>query len=261
MTKRVVALTFHDVGGGTPGLGEPFYRIDTADFERLLAQLRQLGYQTVSSRAFRAWQQNQAPLPERVVILTFDDGYASHLDVVASLLRRYRFTGTFFVTVDRIGQPGYLTWDQLRQLVFIGMEIGAHGMTHRNLTSLSRAEMDEELRASKRRLEEQLGVPIRALAAPGGAWNRQAAQAAQAAGYDAVWVSTIGTNGRETNAQALRRVVVRQPVSVGRLIALLEGWQLSFWMAARQQTLIRLLKRLLGAYWYEQLKRKLVPHA
>jgi hypothetical protein len=55
--------------------------------------------------------------------------------------------------------------------------------------------------------------------------------------------------------------VVRSPVSVERVVAMVEGWQPHFWWAANQQALIRLLKRVLGVYWYEQLKRRLVPNA
>lgn len=261
---RVVALTFHDVtanGGEAPSHGDAFYRVSAGELETLLARLRKLGYQTVSSRAFRAWQQGKGTLPERTVVLTFDDGYTSHVDTVAALLLRYRFTGTFFIPVDRIGRPGYLKWAQLRRLVFLGMEIGAHGLTHRPLTTLSPYELDRELRSSKQILEERLGVPVRALAAPGGFWNKQVADAARKADYDAVWVSQMGTNGRETNPQALRRVVVRQPFFLGHVVSLVEGWQLSFWWAANQQLLIRVLKRLLGVYWYERLKRRVVPDA
>ena len=266
MTTRVVALTFHDVvgegdGAHAPRDGEAFYRIRAVELDALLSQLRHLGYQTVSSRVFRGWQQGQGTLPERTVVLTFDDGYASHVDVVASLLLRHRFSGTFFITTDLVGRPGYLTWEQLRKLVFLGMEIGSHGVSHRPLTSLAPRQLQEKLAASKRILEERLGIPVRALAAPGGFWNGAVAEAAKQAGYDAVWISTIGTNGKETNALGLRRVAVRQPFSVERLMALVEGSKVSLWWAMNQQLAVRALKRLLGVYWYEQLKRRLVPDA
>lgn len=261
---RVVALTFHDVvgdGNGAASSSDAFYRIPLGELERLLSQLRKLGYQTVSSHAFRAWQQGGGAIPERTVLLTFDDGHASHFELVAPLLVRYRFTGTFFVTTGHIGKPGYLTWDQLRKLRFLGMEIGSHGATHRALTRLSPGEVAEELVSSKHLLEQQLGVPIVAIAAPGGFWNASVAQAADEAGYDAVWVSTIGTNGKETNALALRRIGVHQAVSIERIVSMVEGWQPAFWWASNQQLAIRLLKRVLGVYWYEQLKRRLVPNA
>lgn len=261
---RIVALTFHDVvpdeqAAAKPGDG--FYRITVSEFERLLSQLRKRGYQSVSSRAFREWQQGTLTLPERSVVLTFDDGYTSHFELVAPLLKRYQFSGTFFIPVGSVGQGGHVTWAQLGKMVFLGMEIGTHGMSHRPLTELSREELEAEVADSKRLLEERLGVPIRAIAAPGGFWNRAAAEAVERCGYEAAWISEIGTNGPDTQPMALRRIVVRQPVAIDRVVSMVEGWQPAFWWAANQQLLIRLLKRVLGVYWYERLKRKLVPNA
>ena len=261
---RVLALTFHDIaanGAGEEPCAGGFSRVTAQELERILLPLRQRGYQTVSSRAFRSWQRGGGALPERAVVLTFDQGYASHFDVATTLLRRHRFSGTFFVTVGRVGRDGYMTWDHLRTLVFLGMEIGSRGLSSEPFTQLSRAQLDESLTASKRQLEQQLGVPVRALAAPAGSWNGAVAEAAEQAGYDAVWAATVGTNGRETNPQALRRIIVRRPFSADRVVAMVEGWQPSFWWAANQQLAIRALKRALGAYRYEQLKRRLVPNA
>ena len=232
---RVVALTFQ--------------RVESEEFDRLLSQLRHLGYQTVSSRAFRAWQRGEGTLPERAVLLTFDGGYDSHFTLAAPLLVRHRFTGTFCVAVDQIGRPGQMTWEQVRKLVFLGMEIGSHGLSPGALTS------------SKQLLEERLGVSVRALTVPEGRWNGGVAEAARRAGYDAVWASTIGTNGRETNPLGLRRVLVRRGFSVERIVAMVEGWAPAFWWAGNLQQVIRLLKRTLGVYRYEQLKQLVVPNA
>jgi peptidoglycan/xylan/chitin deacetylase (PgdA/CDA1 family) len=263
---RIVALTFHDVipdeaTEPPASKGDGFYRIKLGELDRLLEQLHKRGYKTASSRVFRAWQKGLGTLPERTVVLTFDDGHASHFELVAPLLNRYRFTGTFFVTTGLVGRPGYMTWEQIRKLVFLGMEVGSHGATHRPLTGLSADDVRQELVGSRERLAQELGVPIQAMAAPGGFWNQAVADASKDAGYEAVWVSEIGTNGKDTNPQALRRVVVRQPVSLDRIVAMVEGWEPAFWWAANQQLLIRALKRTLGVYWYEQLKRKLVPNA
>ena len=264
MATRVVALTFHDVTldpGTSTVQGEQFYRVTLAELEQLLIQLRKRGYQSVSSREFREWQDGRGNVPQRAVVLTFDDGYASHFELVAPLLVRYRFGGTFFVTVDDVGRPGYVTWDQVRKLAFLGMEIGSHGASHRPLTSLSADELDQELAGSKQRIEQELGRPVPAIAAPGGFWDRAVAAAVKRAGYEAAWVSTIGTNGADTHPLGLRRVVVRHPVAVDRIVSMVEGWGPSFWWASNQQLMIRLLKKILGVYWYEQLKRRLAPNA
>jgi len=261
---RIVALTFHDVvenGRGSAPESDEFYRISTGDFELLLSQLRKRGYQTVSSRYFRDWQAGKRRLPERTVVLTFDDGYLSHFETVAPLLLRYKFSGTFFIAPTLIGKRGYMSWEQLRKLVFLGMEVGSHGMSHRPLTELPKVQLEQELGESRQQLETQLGVPIQALSAPRGFWNRAVADAVQHAGYEAAWVSTVGTNGPETNSLALRRVVVRGSFSVERLVSMVEGWRPAFWWAASHQRAIRVLKRMLGVYGYEQLKRRLVPNA
>lgn len=261
---RIVALTFHDIiadGEHTSADSDAFYRIRISEFEALLSELRKLGCHSISSREFLAWQHGKGTLPERAVVFTFDDGYASHFEVVVPLLLRYRFSGTFFIAPELIGKAGYMSWDQLRKLVFLGMEIGSHGLSHTPLTELSRGQLDHELISSKQMLEERLGISVRALAAPRGFWNHAVSDAVKIAGYEAAWVSTIGTNGRETQPLALRRVVVRRPFSAQRLVAMVEGWQPSFWWAANQQLAIRLLKRTLGVYWYEQVKRRLVPNA
>ena len=261
-TRRIVALTLHDVvHNGDGSKGEPFYNISEAEFEAILSRLKKLGYRTASSREFFAWRQGKMDLPKRTVVLTFDDGYKNHLERVAPLLIRYRFGGTFFITVGLVGKQGYLSWEDLKRMVFLGMEIGSHGMTHRPLTKLSREEVEAEVADSKRILEEKLGVPVNSIAAPGGFWNQIVTEAVRKAGYEAAWVSEIGTNGPETNALALRRVVVRRPFSLDGVISMVEGWKPAFWWAVGQQRIIWLLKKLLGVYWYEQLKRRIVPDA
>lgn len=261
---RVVALTFHDIVenlAAAPSHGDAFYHLAAREMEALLSRLHKHGYRTVSSKAFRAWQRGSGELPARTVVFTFDDGYASHLELAASLLIRYRYTGTFFVTPEKIGRPGYLSWDQLKKLVFLGMEIGSHGLTHKLLTELDREALNHELTESKRVLEERLGISIQSIAAPGGFWNSTVAEAAQQAGYDAFWVSTMGMNGKETNPFALRRVVVRSPLEIDRIVSMVEGQPSAFWWAGSQQAMIRLIKRVLGVYWYERLKRRVVPNA
>lgn len=272
---RILAFTFHEVSpealprgvrherpGGVPGgEADPFYAVSESQFEALLAGLRRLGFHTATSRDFAAWQRGETQLPERTVLLTFDDGYRSHIERVVPLLVRYRMSGTFFVPPGSVGKPGYMGWEELKKLLFLGMEIGSHGLTHRPLTRLSLEELQKEVLESRRVLEERLGTAVRSMAAPGGFWNPAVAEAVRRAGYEAAWCSTIGTNGRQTLPLGLRRVVVRQPFLLDRLLSMAEGSKPSFWWAAGQQQAIRLLKWLLGVYWYEQLKRRLVPNA
>ena len=259
---RVPALTLHDVhrpGDPPPAVGEPFYCITLPELESLVAHLAKSGYQTVSSQAVRAWQQGKASLPGRPIVFTFDDGYFSHAQLVAPLLARHNFIGTFFVTTDFVGRPGYITRDELKGLAQRGMEIGSHGHTHRRLTELDDRELADELSRSRAMLHAVLGFPVDSIAAPGGFWDARVSKAALRAGYDAAWVSVQGLNTRCTPPLALRRIAVHQPLSVPRLMALVEGRPSTLWPVMARQAVIESAKSVLGVSGYERLKATLAP--
>ena len=99
--------------------------------------------------------------------LTFDDGSEDHLWVGRALAGR-GLHGVFFLVAGLIGEPGFLTWDQARELVALGHEVGSHSVDHLPVRSLSRDEILHQVRASKQQLEDELQVPVRYFAPPYG---------------------------------------------------------------------------------------------
>ena len=84
------------------------------------------------------------PIPDGLVVLTFDDGNRSDITFVAPLLRTYRFGGTFFITEGLNflnNKDHYLTWDEIRQLHAAGFEIGNHTRYHKNVNRQSRQDL------------------------------------------------------------------------------------------------------------------------
>jgi len=78
------------------------------------------------------------PIPAKVVVLTFDDGCASHATFVAPLLKQYGFGGTFYVSEAfgfRTRKDWYLTWDQIQELAAQGFEVGNHTVGHGQLSA------------------------------------------------------------------------------------------------------------------------------
>lgn len=106
-----------------------------------------------------------------IVTLTFDDGYICHYETVSPLLEKYGMSGTFYVTTGLLGQPGYLTTEQVIELSQQGHEIGSHCVTHRNLKKLSSKEVEKELLESKLTLENLIQTPVVHFAPPFGACN------------------------------------------------------------------------------------------
>ena len=89
------------------------------------------------------------PVPDRLVVLTFDDAALTHATYVAPLLRKYGFGATFFVCEFReppfADKAKYMSWVQIRQLHRWGFEVGSHTLTHRHVNKMTESELTAEL--------------------------------------------------------------------------------------------------------------------
>lgn len=183
------ALMYHSVGG----VAHDPYQV-TVSPDRLARQLRWLsrrGLTGVSMRELLAARaQGRAA---RLVGLTFDDGYADFLTEAVPLLHEYGHTATVFVLAGRLG--GDNAWDPdgprkplldatgVRAAQSAGMEIGSHGLLHRDLTALDDAELAAETADSRGRLAEITGAAPGGFCFPYGAVDARTARAARRAGY------------------------------------------------------------------------------
>jgi peptidoglycan/xylan/chitin deacetylase (PgdA/CDA1 family) len=122
--------------------------------------------------------------------VTFDDGHGSNLELAAPALAARGMTARFFITVGWTGtKAGYMGWAELRALQAAGHTIGGHGWSHRLLTHCSDAELERELGATRRALEDGLGVAVTTMSLPGGRCDARVLAACAAAGYAEVYTS------------------------------------------------------------------------
>jgi peptidoglycan/xylan/chitin deacetylase (PgdA/CDA1 family) len=165
----ITGLCFHGIGESTPGLEPDWYDyFVTADL--FLAVLDEaVGWPGIS--------------------FTFDDGYASDVEVALPALRERGLTGTFFPVAGRLGQLGYVDADGVRALSAAGMSVGSHGMWHRSWRDLdARAEV-EELVAARSLIGSAAQAPVRAAACPFGSYDRRVLGALRQREYEQVFTS------------------------------------------------------------------------
>lgn len=101
------------------------------------------------------------PVPDKLVVLTFDDASKSHYTVARPLLKRYKFGATFFVTEGwdfATNKKDYLSWDEIKELHADGFEIGNHTRDHMSVTAKSVRDLPAQLRAINARCKEH-GIP------------------------------------------------------------------------------------------------------
>src|SRR5437773_5485333 len=101
------------------------------------------------------------PVPERLVVLTFDDSVASHHSVVRPILKDYGFGATFFITEGfsfPTNKQDYMTWEQIAALDRDGFEIGNHTRDHLGVSARTLGKLREEVEAINTRCAQH-GIP------------------------------------------------------------------------------------------------------
>lgn len=128
------------------------------------------------------------PLPEKPILLTFDDGYGGHYQYVYPLLQRYRYPAVFSVYTKNLGIDtgrSHVTWEQLKTMAQSPLvTIASHSLTHpQDLTKLSYTELQREIKESKQILERKLEEPIDYFTYPAGKHNDRVKDFVRQAGY------------------------------------------------------------------------------
>lgn len=134
---RMPILMYHHIAV-SPADADIYRRDLSVSPENFAAQMQYLaeqGYQTISLYDLIYHLSLGWPLPPKPIIITFDDGYRDNYTNALPVLLKHGFVGTFFILTEPIDQKheDYLTWNQVRRMSEVGMDIEVHGRTHRDL--------------------------------------------------------------------------------------------------------------------------------
>jgi len=218
----VPILMYHYLTDDLDGTGIPSLRVRPSAFEKQVIFFKEKGYTGLSLNEFYRCLSGESPWPDKAVIITFDDGSRHCLTAARDILSRYGFTATVFIVTDQIGGTNawdhqkyepvvkLLDWDEIKELIEAGWEVGSHTRTHPDLTGLSDEALDEELTGSREVLEERLGVKITSLAYPYGFCDERVKQAAARAGYRLGISTRHGKNTRQDDPFELKRIIIKR---------------------------------------------------
>lgn len=157
-------------------------------FTRDLDAIQELGYKTITF--YDLYQGNQ--LPEKPIILTFDDGYSDFYQNALPLLLERNMTGVIYAITGRIDQSGYMTEAQIVDAKIKGIEIGSHTITHPNLSNTEPDRAINEIKASKSKLEAMISDEIVSFCYPSGYFSDQTIEIIKEAGYSYAVTTKIG---------------------------------------------------------------------
>lgn len=140
------------------------------------------------------------PLPEESAALAVDDAYRTFYDVAMPLIREYRMPVTLFVNTDAVGTPGYMNWDELRELAAEGVEIGNHTASHAYLVERrpdeTQAAWEQRIRNDILRAQdafaEHLGMQPSLFAYPYGEYSPEVVGVVEQLGFTAAFAQQSG---------------------------------------------------------------------
>ena len=143
------------------------YSVSMGNFQEQLSYLKDDGYHTISISQLIQAITVGADLPEKSIILTFDDGNENVYLNAFPLMKEFGFIGEVYIIANRINAEGFLTREQIEELLSSGWEIGSHGMKHIDLVLNPEASRDE-IGTSKKKIEDMLDIKLTSFAYPYG---------------------------------------------------------------------------------------------
>ncbi len=213
---QLSVLMYHHVGPAQPD-SEPALFVSAARFETQIRFLARRGYVGIRPSDWTAWLRNATPLPEKPVLVTFDDAIADLHDHAFPVLQRYGFNAVVFVPTNCVAignlwnhHLGYkwrqcLTAGQIQAWSKKGFDFGAHSRNHPDLTELDA--LEDEVAGSQSDLETMIEAPVTSFAYPYGSYNAAAAACVQRH-FDLGFTTDEGVNTLRTDRSLLRRVTV-----------------------------------------------------
>jgi peptidoglycan/xylan/chitin deacetylase (PgdA/CDA1 family) len=252
MRQRVPVLCYHSVCTDPAPLMRE-WAISPGRLREHLAYFADEGMTTLTITEYAHRLSIGQPLPERLVVLTFDDGFADFATEAVPALLDADMTATLYVSTAYVGETSHwlgpdgsqpmLSWSQVTDVAAAGVEIGAHAHHHHALDELDRTRAQLEIVESKKRLEDQLGGLVESFAYPHGYHTRAIKDMVRLAGFSSAAAVKNALSGPTDDLYAIARILVPGDAPVDEVARLMrrsspapryERLQTKAWRAVRR---------------------------
>jgi|GEM_PF-1180960 len=225
---HVTVLMYHKVSDN-PEESPDHTLVRVARFEEQMKYLKDNGYTTIDLYDLKAYMDKKISLPEKSVVLTFDDGWKSVKNAIP-IMKKYNFKATFFIVLEYIdgAYPAFLTWEEFSEILADrNFDVGCHSHTHpwipgNHLISWltgktpnrSRSDVVAEVAGAKKSMEDKLQRPIVHYSWPSGWYNAELLAIARDSGYITTVTTDQGVNMPGMDPMKIRRYPVYGQFSI-----------------------------------------------
>ena len=226
-SARVPILMYHYLS--SPPFDADKYRVDLSvlpsEFDKQLRYLKENGYTTISLNDLALALAGRLELPEKPIILTFDDGYRDNYENAFPILKAHEMKATFFIITDLqdIEHPAYMTWAMVEEMAAAGMNIEIHTKSHPNLQDRSDAYMEEEVGVAQEIIAFHTGVVPYFLTYPGGTYDEKTVEQVEALGLWGALTTSHGYTHTFEDRYEMKRVRIRNTTDIDFFADWIEG--------------------------------------
>jgi peptidoglycan/xylan/chitin deacetylase (PgdA/CDA1 family) len=210
--QEVPILCYHRIADGKKG----DYTVTPATFSAHMKILADSGYHSISPAQLYDYLVYNKDLPDKPVMITFDDSREEHITVAAPAMEKYGFRGVFFIMTITYDKKNYMTKGQIVQLAKAGHTIGLHTWDHTMVTKYKDStDWQKEIAQPQKKLEKMVSMPVEYFAYPNGVYNHKSAM--ELSNY--FKLSFILTSKRDSiqPLQTVRRMITPEWTAQGML--------------------------------------------
>jgi len=221
-TASVPILVYHVINTQPSGSSAlPALYVPTDEFSSQMQALKTNGWHAVTLDQVQAyWTRGTSLGPGKPIVITFDNGYASHYTNALPVLKGLGWVGVENLQLTGLSpSDGGLTDTQIRGLVGAGWELDTQGLDHTDLTALDPARLANDLTAARQMLKSRYGTPVDWFSYPSGDYNPTVTAAVRAAGYVGATTVNPGWASPQQDRFRLPRLVVTAGTSPTALMA------------------------------------------
>lgn len=212
-TKGIPVIAYHSIDDSGSIIS-----LSPAIFKKQMEYLKTTGYTCVSVKEIFAWLRSRVVLPEKTVVLTFDDGFKNNYKNVFPILRKLGFNATIFLVTDYVGDlmrwkkgrgiPDIpiLSWGEIKEMSSEGIDFQSHTATHPFLTTLSDEEVVSELNRSRKAIETRLDKPVEFLCYPYGYFDDRISSITRKLGFNGAFSYNYGIVQKSDDLFSLKRI-------------------------------------------------------
>ena len=221
---QIPILCYHQVRDyrNTDSKSARDYIVPPASFKNQMKALADSGYHTILAKDIYKYLAFGEALPEKPVLITFDDGCDEQFDITHSILDPLKFKASFFIMTVSVNRPNFMKAEQIRQLSEEGHEIGLHTWDHHNVKQYQGDDWVKQIEKPKAQLEKITGKPVEFFAYPFGLWNAPAIPELKSRGLLAAFQLSTARD-QEDPLYTIRRIIVTGEASGPKLIAHIKG--------------------------------------